>query len=205
MVSRRHNGSDRLETAVDTPDKQVIEELDVLASVPRLGGLPGRVVGWFDSLFACLATLALVGIAGTVLLQIAGRLALPFSISWTEELSRYLFIYMVALSAGLVIRHQRNVNVELFHRQLGPRSRAGYQALMCLLMGGFAAITLPYAWLYAENGVWQTSPTLHVPMIYIFFSTVVLFALVVFYSVIGFIEGVVAMLRVPSRVDEETS
>ncbi|MFC3284112.1 TRAP transporter small permease [Litchfieldella rifensis] len=185
-------------------EQQVVEGLDVMSTVPKLGGPVGRAIGWLDRLFTCLATLALVGIAGAVLLQIAGRLFLPFSPAWTEELSRYLFIYMVALSAGVVIRKNRHVNVELFHHWLGPRARAGYQVLVCLLVGGFALIVLPYAWQYAQNGVWQTSPTLKVSMLYIFFSTVVLFALVLVYSAIGFIEGLVAMWRGSPQADTET-
>lgn len=183
-----------------TPDPQSLEQealegLDTLASVPTFQGPLGRVIGWIDALFTGLAVVALVAIAGTVLLQISGRLFLPFSLAWTEELSRYLFIYMVALSAGVVLRRNRNVNVELFHHHLGPRARAGYQALVCLLIGGFAWIVLPYAWQYAQNGAWQTSPTLKLPMLYIFFSTVVMFGLLLLYSAIGFLEGVAAMRR----------
>ncbi|GGY02764.1 membrane protein [Litchfieldella qijiaojingensis] len=184
-------------------ERQVAENLDALSSVPRLGGWIGRAIGWLDTLFTWLANLALLGIAAAVLLQISGRLFLPFSPAWTEELSRYLFIYMVALSAGVVIRQHRHVNVELFHHWLGPRARAGYQALVCLLVGAFAFIVLPYAWQYAENGVWQTSPTLKVSMLYIFFSTVVLFALVLLYSAIGFIEGLLALWRPASRSGPE--
>lgn len=189
---------------MDDTERQVVEVLDGPPTVPRLTGAIGRLIGWLDTLFTALATLALLGIAATVLLQIAGRLVLPFSPAWTEELSRYLFIYMVALSAGVVIRQNRNVNVELFHHWMGPRTRAGYQVLVCLLMGAFALVVLPYAWQYAANGAWQTSPTLKVPMLYIFFSTVVLFALVALYSVIGVVEGLMAMCRQPSQVDTET-
>ncbi|MGM0782859.1 MAG: TRAP transporter small permease [Pseudomonadota bacterium] len=186
-------------------ERQVIEELDTLSKVPKLGGLPGRLIGWADRLFIGLAVLALLGIAAAVLLQIAGRLFLPFSPAWTEELSRYLFIYMVALSSGAVIHRNRHVNVELFHHWLGPRGRALYQALVCLLVGAFAAIVLPYAWVYAENGGWQTSPTLKVSMLYIFFSTVVLFALVLVYSAIGFVEGLAALWCKPPSADREPS
>ncbi|EPC00268.1 hypothetical protein L861_07165 [Litchfieldella anticariensis FP35 = DSM 16096] len=182
--------------------EQVVEGLEAMSTVPKLGGVIGRVIGWIDTLFTWLATLALVGIAGAVLLQIAGRLFLPFSPAWTEELSRYLFIYMVALSAGVVIRKNRHVNVELFHHWLGLRGRAGFQVLVSLLVGGFAFIVLPYAWQYAQIGAWQTSPTLKVPMLYIFLSTVVLFALVLLYSAIGFIEGLVALWRGESLAAE---
>ncbi|WP_245784172.1 TRAP transporter small permease [Halomonas korlensis] len=168
-----------------------------MAEVPKLTGPIGRVLGWVDGLFVLLANLALVAIAATVLLQISGRLFLPYSPAWTEELSRYLFIYMVALSSGVAIRRHSHVNVELYHHKLGLRARAGYQILISLMIGAFALVVLPYAWLYAQNGAWQTSPTLKVPMLYIFFSTVVLFALVLFYSVVGVIEGLIALQRKP--------
>lgn len=185
--------------------EQVVDELDTLSKVPKLSGKAGHLITWSDRLFTTLATLALLGMAAAVLLQIAGRLFLPFSPAWTEELSRYLFIYMVALSSGAVIHRNRHVNVELFHHWLGPRGRALYQALLCLLVGGFAVIVLPYAWVYAQNGAWQTSPTLKVPMLYIFFSTVVLFALVLLYSAIGVIEGLVALRRGASNGDTEAT
>lgn len=188
----------------DVPDgEQVMASLDALSAVPGFQGPLGRVIGWVDRLFMLLANLALIGIAATVLLQISGRLFLPFALSWTEELSRYLFIYMVALSAGVAIRRHRHVNVELFHHLLGLRARAVYQALVCLLIGGFALMVLPAAWQFAQNGAWQTSPTLRVPMLYIFFSTVLLFALVLFYSAVGLVEGLAAAVRPPTEGGRE--
>ncbi|MFM9271998.1 TRAP transporter small permease [Halomonas elongata] len=186
-------------------EQEALEQLDPLAAVPTFQGALGRLIGWVDTLFTVLAVLALVAIAGTVLLQIAARLFLPFSVSWTEELSRYLFIYMVALSVGVVLRQHRNVSVELFHHALGLRARAVVQVLICLLIAGFAWMVLPHAWQYAMNGAWQTSPTLKVPMLYIFFSTVVMFALLLAYGAIGFLEGLVAIFRSPERPDAEKS
>lgn len=186
-----------------TVEQEALDQLDPLSSVPTFQGVVGRLIGWVDTLFTALAVLTLVAIAGTVLLQISARLFLPFSVSWTEELSRYLFIYMVALSVGVVLRQHRHVSVELFHHLLGLRSKAACQALTCLLIAGFAGVVLPYAWQYAQNGAWQTSPTLKVPMLYIFFSTVVLFALLLVYGAIGFLEGLVAIFRSPERTASE--
>ncbi|UUD62741.1 TRAP transporter small permease [Pseudomonas seleniipraecipitans] len=171
--------------------------LDALSEIPELTGPLGRALRYVDTLFVVLANAALLALAATVLLQISGRLFLPYSPAWTEELSRYLFVYMVALAAGVAIRRHRHVSVELYHHRLGPRTRAAYHVLISLAVGVFACIILPYAWIYAQNGAWQTSPALKVPMIYIFFSTVVLFALVLFYSVVGVVEGLIAMQRKP--------
>ena len=184
-------------------EQEALEQLDPLASVPTFQGALGRLIGGIDTLFTVLAVLALVAIAGTVLLQISARLVLPFSVSGTEELARDLFIYVGAVSWVGAVRQHRNVSVELFHHTLGLRARAAFQALICLLIAGFAWMVLPHAWQYAMNGAWQTSPTLRVPMLYIFFSTVVMFVLLLAYGAIGFLEGLVAIFRSPERPDTE--
>ncbi|NIC06109.1 TRAP transporter small permease, partial [Halomonas sp. DX6] len=78
-----------MDSHLRTAEQEALDQLDPLSSVPTFQGVVGRLIGWVDTLFTALAVLALVAIAGTVLLQIAARLFLPFSISWTEELSRY--------------------------------------------------------------------------------------------------------------------
>jgi TRAP-type C4-dicarboxylate transport system permease small subunit len=142
-----------------------------------------------DRLFALLAIITLLAIAAVVMLQVVSRFTLPSSPVWTEELSRYLFIYLIVLSSGLVIRQNRHVRLELFQHALSPRYQAVYQALCHLLTGAFAAYILPYAWTYAMIGRWQTSPALEVPMVWIFLSMVVFFALTVVYSTLGAISA----------------
>ena len=46
-------------------------------------------------------------------LQILFRFVLNFSLSWTEELSRYLFILMVSHGASLALKRSNHVRVEL--------------------------------------------------------------------------------------------
>ncbi len=142
-----------------------------------------------DRLFGILAITALLAIAAVVTLQVVARFTLPSSPVWTEELSRYLFIYLIVLSSGLVIRQNRHVRLELFQHAMSPSYQAAYQAFCHLLTGAFAAYILPYAWKYAMIGRWQTSPALEVPMVWIFLSMVVFFALTVVYSTLGAISA----------------
>lgn len=144
---------------------------------------------WMDRLFGFLAITALLAIAAVVILQVVSRFMLPSSPVWTEELSRYLFIYLIVLSSGLVIRQNRHVRLELFQHALSPRNQAVYQALCHLLTGAFAVYILPYAWKYAMIGRWQTSPALEVPMVWVFLSMVVFFALTAVYSALGAISA----------------
>lgn len=190
------------DTASAEPAQVIAENPHAIAATPALGGHVGRLVSWLDRVFLVLASLALLGLAGVVVLQVVARLALPSSPAWTEELSRYLFIYMVALSSGLVLRRNQHVNVELFQQFLGPRGQLAYRGLVCLAVGGFAALMVPYAWQFAQIGAFQTSPTLRVPMRYVFLSTVFLFGLTALYAVIGLIESAVAIARASSHQRE---
>ncbi|MDF3920436.1 TRAP transporter small permease [Salinicola sp. LHM] len=180
--------------------QDIQENLEILTRVPRLGGPIGRLAGALDRVLLTLAVIALVGLSLTVLLQVASRLFLPITLSWTEELTRYLFIYMVAMGAGVVQHRHRHVNVELFHGWLGFRGRAAYLALISAITFAFTLMVLPNAWQFAQIGAFQTSPTLRIPMLYIFFSSVVLFGTLLLYSLIGLAEGIIAMVR-GERVD----
>ncbi|MDH4574251.1 TRAP transporter small permease [Salinicola acroporae] len=175
--------------------QEIQENLETLTRVPRLGGPIGRLANALDRVLLTLAVIALVGLSLTVLLQVASRLFLPITLSWTEELTRYLFIYMVAMGAGVVQHRHRHVNVELFHGRLGFRGRAAYLALVSAITCAFTLVVLPNAWQFAQIGAFQTSPTLRIPMLYIFFSSVVLFATLLLYSLIGLAEGIIAMVR----------
>lgn len=180
-------------------ETDIQESLEVLTRVPHLKGPLGRLADLLDRVLLALAVIALVGLSLTVLLQVSSRLFLPFTVAWTEELTRYLFIYMVALGAGVVLHRHRNVNVELFHGRLGFRGRGAYLTLISLLTLGFTLIVLPQAWKFAQIGAFQTSPTLRIPMIYIFYSSVLLFASLAFYSLIAALEGMSALIRGEGR------
>ncbi|SDM06260.1 TRAP-type C4-dicarboxylate transport system, small permease component [Modicisalibacter muralis] len=186
-------------------DEKDLENIDVMSTVPKVGGTIGKLFDILDSIFTAFATLALLAIVFTVLVQIISRLFFPSPPIWTAEGSKYLFIYMVAMASGVVIRRSRNVNVELFQVYLSPRGLAVYQAVICTLIGSFAAYILPHAWAFAQVGTFQSSPTLYISMFYIFLSTVFLFSLVLLYSAIGVFEAIAAMFRKPPTETESTS
>ena len=130
--------------------------------------------------FCVIATfLALVGV---VLLQVYARLFLPKSPHWTEEASRFLFIYTVSFASGLAIRERAFVNVDVFTNLLPETGRKWLQILLDVLVAGFMALVFQYSLRNLGIGRMQTSPSLRIPMNYIFASMSVMSASVVLYS-----------------------
>lgn len=135
-----------------------------------------------DRIFTLLSILALLGIVAVVILQVFSRFLLPSSPIWTEELSRYLFVYLIVMGSGLVISKNQHVRLELFQSSLNPLWTKVYQLFCHIIAGAFSLQILPYAYKYAQIGRWQTSPALEVPMYWAFLSVSFFFALTAFYS-----------------------
>ena len=126
--------------------------------------------------------LSFLGLVGVVLLQVYARLFLPKSPHWTEEASRFLFIYTVSFASGLAIRERAFVNVDVFTNLLPQGAQRWLQILLDVLVAAFMAVVFYYSLKNLGIGRMQTSASLRVPMHYIFASMSVLSGTVVLYS-----------------------
>lgn len=142
------------------------------------------LIKWLGVVFSTAAILALGGIILVVLFQIFARVALPKSPVWTEELSRYLFIYSIVLASAAVIFNKRHVTLEVFHQRLPKKVRLIYSALCYIIVAVFGMMLLEHAWAFTENGIGQMTTTLGVEKSWIFGSTVVFFSLVILASLL---------------------
>lgn len=122
-----------------------------------------------------------------VLLQIICR-ALPFLPipSWTEELARYCFIYAVACAAGMAVRANSFVAVDIFTNLIPRQCKRIYAAALNVLLCAFAVFfetrcALRFAFLRAR----MVSTAMEMPMQWVYFALVILFGML---SVMYFLE-----------------
>ncbi len=134
--------------------------------------------------------LSFLGLVGVVLLQVYARLFLPKSPHWTEEASRFLFIYTVSFASGLAIREKAFVNVDVFTNMLPKPAQRWLQILLDFLVGAFMAVVFYYSLKNLGIGRMQTSASLRVPMHYIFASMSVLSGTVVLFSLASVVRDV---------------
>jgi C4-dicarboxylate transporter DctQ subunit len=74
--------------------------------------------------------------------QILTRYVLNHSLFWSEELARYLFIYLVFIGSAIVLRRKGHIEVSFFVDSLPPGLRRGIAILSDLLLLSFAGIVL---------------------------------------------------------------
>ena len=78
-----------------------------------------------------------------IFLQVIFRYFLLQSLSWSEEVARYLFVWLTFLGASVVARSQSHITVESVVNRIKPESlRKGVQTLAALLTLTFVYVLM---------------------------------------------------------------
>lgn len=98
-----------------------------------------------------------------VTLQISMRF-LPFSVVWTEELSRFLFIYSVAFAAPLAMKRKEFVNVDILINKLPQKIKKVHELIIYLVTVILTAVIAVKGLEFLKLGVNQKSATMAMVM-----------------------------------------
>ncbi len=105
-----------------------------------------------------------------VSLQIVSRYtALIPSYIWTEELSRFLFIWMVMLGAMIGIKEGAHFEVDVWP-ELGRRANAALKIVSHLFVLVFALVFVWWGIKFVQFGWYQESELAELPMPFIFIA-----------------------------------
>ncbi len=126
-----------------------------------------------------------------VLVQVVGRWS-GNSAVWTEELTRFALLYMVAFGAGLALRSGDLVNVDIVCEALPGRLPWFLRLFAGVATTGMAIYLLIHSGKFVAIGKMQTSPALGLRMSWIHFSIWLLLALLALFGtlrIIGMLSG----------------
>jgi TRAP-type C4-dicarboxylate transport system permease small subunit len=129
------------------------------------------------------AGLAFALLMFAVLIQVVGRTT-GSSPVWTEELTRYALLYMVAFGAGLAFRTGDLVNVDVISEALPGRLPWLLRLFAAVATGGLALFLLPHAWKFVAIGRMQTAPAMGIHMHYVHFTVWLLLAGLALFAVL---------------------
>ena len=101
-----------------------------------------------------------------VFAQVVMRYVFRNSLSWSEELTRYLFLWMSWVGASYAVRCRSHFRVTMFADMLKGRARDAYELLILLIWLGFS-VFLTYQGAKISLFLWhrgQLSAAMEIPM-----------------------------------------
>lgn len=123
-----------------------------------------RLAARLERLLDGLMAVALVVMLGSMLYQVFGRYVLDHAPSWSEELSRYLMVWLTMLGSSAVLRSGGHISVTTLTDNLSPGALAVVLGLRDAALVATSGILAWWGVLFAEmNGV-QESAAMEIPM-----------------------------------------
>ena len=158
------------------------------------------------TLFRCLdyclwagSLLSMFLLVGVVLLQVFARVALPQVPAWTEEASRFFFIWAVGFAAGPAVRAQAYVDVDSFTTHLPEKAQLGVAVIIDTILAIFCAIMAYESTKLFINVAGQTSAALLWPMRVFYAAVLLQTAMIALYQA----RSVVRMIQTGHIKNEE--
>ena len=122
----------------------------------------------FDRLLAkgegwVLITLVVV-MTVVVLLQVIYRYLLAQPLHWSEELARYLFVWISVLGAALSVQRRGHFGMDFFFKMLPDQGRRFLIFIIYLLMGVVILVLLVQGIFLVQKTAAQQSPAMEISM-----------------------------------------
>ncbi|MFY0651804.1 MAG: TRAP transporter small permease subunit [Cyclobacteriaceae bacterium] len=122
------------------------------------------------------------GFVGSTLIQIFARFALASAPSWTEEASRFFFVYAMSFAAGLAMKDNYYVHLDVFYEKLSKSVQAKVDIAIPILIMLLFFIMGIFGVQYVILGIPESSPSLGLSMSLAFVSIVFMSISIIIYA-----------------------
>ena len=106
----------------------------------------------------------------TVFYQVLARYLFNAPPSWSEELARFLQVWIALLASALCIQQGMHLGVDYLLHAVPPRGRAALEVLVHVLVTGFLLLLLVQGVKILEVAAVQTSPAMGINMWYAYLA-----------------------------------
>ena len=137
-----------------------------------------KLVKVYSEILYAIGSIFYVTFCVCVMVQIISRNFLPSAPSWTEELARYSFIYMVAFGCGIAVLKDEFVFVEFLKDSLEVKGLHQANKIIRILVTFVMLIISLYILVMAEPTFCfikfrMVSTAMQIPMQYIYFGSII--------------------------------
>lgn len=123
-----------------------------------------RLFSTLNKIETYIVTISLTLLLIVSFLQVFSRMVLNAPLAWTEEASRYLFIFNVLFSSVVVTRRDENFKVDFVYEKLNDNTKKIFDLISVLIVVAFSIILVVFGFDLVNTGGGRVSPSLGLPM-----------------------------------------
>ncbi|MBD8014616.1 TRAP transporter small permease [Planococcus wigleyi] len=99
-----------------------------------------------------------------VFFQIVSRAMFSTSFSWTNELARYMMVWLAFLGGGIAFQHNAHIGIEAIVERFSVRWQKFIQLAVMVICISFFIILIVTGLEFTTSSMTQSSPALNIPM-----------------------------------------
>lgn len=107
-----------------------------------------------------LASVLVAALCVIVALQVFYRLVLQAPLSWSEELSTFVFIWVTMIGSSLALKRGEHFAVEILQRNVSPRVGRCFAIIVALLLIIFSSLLVYQGWIFTWSNRNVLTPSL---------------------------------------------
>ena len=133
-----------------------------------------KIVRWIDENFEKVFLVILsVLMVFLIFLQVFMRYVMQNSLSWTEELARYSFIWLIYIGISFAVKEQRHIKIDVVLLLFKERGKLIFGIIANLLFLAFAIAVVIYGYNISQQllAFGQKSPANQIPMGLVYLAT----------------------------------
>lgn len=128
--------------------------------VKTINGI-NRFTEWMTGIFLVIMVII-------IFVQIVSRILIQSSFPWTEELARYLMIWLTFLGASFSFQYGAHIGVEILTSKVPKKVAAFFQVIAALFCIFLFVLLVVKGYELVGKSTMQTSPALSIPMNYVY-------------------------------------
>ena len=105
-----------------------------------------KITKIYDSLEAIVLVLALAFSTLLIFVQVIFRYVLNDSITWSEELARYIFIWMIWLGTSVSMKQKEHIRMDMLMNAVHGKGKLVLDLVSGIIMLAFCIFLVKYGW-----------------------------------------------------------
>lgn len=132
-----------------------------------------RILDKMDVLFNWLTALIIGGMTVLIFLQVLFRFVLGSPLAWSEEIAKYLFIWMTFIAGYVGARKGKHIGVEALQNALPSIGGKLLKSIANLVSAAFFGAVIYYTLYFWQKLSIQTSPALGIPISFVYLGMLI--------------------------------
>jgi len=129
-----------------------------------------KLIDAINNIFGYVISIVLAFMAIIIFWQVFARFVMGDSLSWSEELSRFLMIFMIFIGCSIAVREGRMIAVDVIYERISLKTQKVIKILVHLISIVFYIILINFGYNLAESFGNQIAPGTNISMYFIYLS-----------------------------------